>query len=152
MPAVEAFDVDPVLPGDPFDVGRRLRFIGVTIRTKTSPKTFRWQQAAEWTRDLPARSVLNVSLDRFAWSYFAGGQTKLTDTFRPDRWLAEIDGPSRGDEVSQALAEALAVVAYGRTRTARSRLVQAMTTEPAMAEPWLRQLVGELGRTPATAD
>ena len=38
----------------PWDVIRqKLRFVGVTIRSKTSPNTFRWQQHAERTRRLP---------------------------------------------------------------------------------------------------
>jgi len=54
---------------EPWNVIRRkLRFIGVTSRAKTSPNTFRWHQHAEWTRQLPARSVRNVSLDHRVWS------------------------------------------------------------------------------------
>jgi hypothetical protein len=126
-------------------IRRKLRFVGVTSRTKTSPNTFRWQQAAEWTRELPARAVLNVSLDRFVWSYLGDSQVKLTRTFRPEQWLADADGPHRGGHTSKALAEALAIVEHGRTRTARSQLAQAMTNEPAIAEPWLRHLIGQLG-------
>jgi hypothetical protein len=41
---------------EPWDVVRRqLRFVGVTIRRKTSPNTWRWQQHASWTTRLPAR-------------------------------------------------------------------------------------------------
>lgn len=131
---------------EPWSVIRRnLRFIGVTSRTKTSPNTFRWQQTAEWTRDLPARSVLNVSLDRIVWSYLGNSQVKLTRTFRPDNWLADADGPQRGEHTAAALAEALAIVEHGRTRPARKALAQAMTGEPSLAETWLRSLVVQLG-------
>ena len=131
---------------EPWNVIRRkLRFVGVTSRTKTSPNTFRWQQAAEWTRELPARAVLNVSLDRSVWSYLADAQVKLTRTFRPEHWLADTDGPQRGDQTSKALAEAVAIVEYGRTRTARMQLARALTNEVAIAKPWLRHLVVELG-------
>lgn len=65
--------------GEPWPVIRRkLRFVGVTSRTKTSPNTYRWQQHAAWTRQLPARAVVNVSLQPFVWSYFGDHQTKLT--------------------------------------------------------------------------
>jgi hypothetical protein len=50
-------------------IRRKLRFVGVTVRHKTSPNTFRWQQHAPWTRLLPARAVVNVSLEGPAWAY-----------------------------------------------------------------------------------
>src|SRR6266567_812582 len=43
-------------------IRRKVRFVGVTNRTKTSPNTYRWQQHAAWTRQLPSRAVVNVSL------------------------------------------------------------------------------------------
>ncbi|MFV2022630.1 hypothetical protein [Micromonospora sp. LOL_023] len=38
-------------------IRRKLRFVGVTSRTRTSPNTYRWQQHADWTRTLPAAAV-----------------------------------------------------------------------------------------------
>jgi hypothetical protein len=125
-------------------IRRKVRFVGVTSRTKTSPKTHRWQQHAAWTRELPARSVINVSLDRFVWSYLGDSQTKLTRTFRPEAWLADADGPERGEGTSQALAEAVALVEYGRTGSARNALARAMSNDPSIAQPWLRRLIGQL--------
>jgi hypothetical protein len=37
-------------------IRRRIRFVGITSRTKTSPNTWRWHQHADWTRDLPSTS------------------------------------------------------------------------------------------------
>jgi hypothetical protein len=130
---------------EPWNVIRRkLRFVGVTSRTKTSPNTFRWQQAADWTRDLPARAVLNVSLDPVVWSYFGDVQMKLNRSFRPADWLAEPDGPQRGEHTRKALAEALAIVEHGRTRQTRKALARVMSDEPSVAQPWLRALVVQL--------
>jgi hypothetical protein len=131
-------------------IRRKIRFVGVTSRTKTSPNTYRWQQHARWTRELPAQSVRNVSLDRFVWSYLGDSQIKLTRTFRPEAWLADADGPQRGERTATALAEAVALVEFGRTRQVRRDLVKAMTTDPAIAESWLRTLMGQLnsGVTP----
>jgi hypothetical protein len=111
-------------------IRRKLRFIGVTMREKSSPKAYRWQQHAPWTRLLPARSVVNVSLDRRFWSYLGDQQTKLTRTYRPERWLAEAEGPDRGERTRQALAEASALVAYGRSRPGRQALARAATRRP----------------------
>jgi hypothetical protein len=130
---------------EPWDVIRRhLRFVGVTIQEKTSPKTWRWQQHAEWTSRLPARSVVNVSLHYWVWTYFGDSQTKLTRQFRPANWLAEDDGPNRDERTRAALAEAVALVRYGRSREGRRAIVRATGGEPARGEPWLRRLVSEL--------
>jgi hypothetical protein len=61
-----------------------------------------------------------------------------------DRWLARADGPDRDERTRRALAEAVAIVAYGRTADGRRALARAMSGEPAMAEPWLRTLVARL--------
>lgn len=122
-------------------IARRLRFVGVTIRTHTSPNTWRWQQHV----DLSRSSVRNVSLDIGAWSYLGNNQQKLTGSFRRAVWADEKARDPRHDErTRQALAEAVAVVEAGRSRAVRNRLVRGLTAEPAVAEPWLRALVGQL--------
>lgn len=125
-------------------IRRKLRFVGVTSRTKTSPNTYRWQKRAAWTRQLPARAVVNVSLDPIVWSYFGNEQIKLTRSFRPERWLAEAPGPGRDEWTRQALAEAAALVAYGRGAPGRHALARAIGRAPALAQPWLRSLVTDL--------
>lgn len=106
-------------------IRRKIRFLGVTIRRATSPKTFRWQQHAAWTRTLPAVATVNVSLERRVWSYFGDHQVKLTRSLRLDRWMAEADGPRHDERTRQALAEAAALVAYGRSRTGRLAVARA---------------------------
>jgi hypothetical protein len=125
-------------------IRRKVRFVGVTSRTKTSPNTYRWQQQAAWTRQLPARAVVNVSLHPFVWSYFGDHQTKLTRSFRPEQWLAEAEGPLRDERTRQALAEAAALVNYGRSLLGRRALARAIGREPTLTQPWLRSLVTDL--------
>jgi len=125
-------------------VRKKIRCVGVTSRTKTSPNTFRWQQHADWTRRLPARSVVNVSLQPEVWSYLANHQTKLTRSYRPERWLAEVEDPARDDRTRQALAEAVALVQYGRSPQGRKTLALAIDGEPNLNQPWLRSLVRHL--------
>ncbi|HZN18336.1 MAG TPA: hypothetical protein VFB84_09155 [Micromonosporaceae bacterium] len=125
-------------------IRRKMRFVGVTSRTRTSPNTYRWQQHAAWTRQLPARAVVNVSLHPWVWSYLGDQQTKLTRSFRPERWLAEAAGPDRDQRTRQALAEAAALVAYGRSRSGRQALARAIGHEPTLAQSWLRTLVTDL--------
>lgn len=122
----------------------KLCFTGVTIRRKTSPNTVRWQQQESWTRLLPSRAVQNVSLHGPVWTYLADRQVKLTRSYFPDRWLAEADGPDHRDATRQALAEAVALVASGRTAATRRAIAHAIGKEPAIAEPWLRSLAATL--------
>jgi hypothetical protein len=88
--------------------------------------------------------VVNVSLHPWVWSYFGDHQTKLTRSFRPERWLEEALGPSRDESTRQALAEAAALVAYGRSRSGRHALARAIGRQPALAQAWLRTLVTNL--------
>lgn len=127
-------------------IRRKLRFVGVTIRRETSPNTYRWNQHAIWTRQLPAASVLNVSLPFQVWSYFGNQQVKLTRSLRPDQWTAEGDGPGRDERTQQALAEAAALVAHGRSRPGRQAVARAVGRDPALAQPWLRSLVTNLAK------
>jgi hypothetical protein len=125
-------------------IRRKLRFTGATSRVKTSPNAFRWQQHAPWTDQLPASSIVNVSLDRATWSYLADHQAKLTRSFPPAQSLAEAAAPGRDDKTRQALADAVSLVSYGRSRVGRKALARAMDKEPALSQPWLRSLITDL--------
>ncbi|MEU4237361.1 hypothetical protein [Actinoplanes sp. NPDC026619] len=125
-------------------IRRKLRFVGVTVRRETSPHTYRWQQHTPWTRQLPAKAVVNVSLEPSVWAYLGEYQPKLTRSFRPEHWVAETPGPNRDERTGPALAEAAALVARGRDRAGRRALARAIGNEPALAQPWLRALVTEL--------
>lgn len=134
--------VDDDEPGAWPVVRRRLRFVGITSRCPTSPRTWRWHQHAPWTRDLPAGAVRNIALDPAAWSYLGNHQVKLTRSHPRRRWLDEPDGPRHDEVVRAALAEALAYVAAGRSRDVRRRFVAVLQGEPAISESWLRTLAG----------
>jgi hypothetical protein len=127
-----------------WDVVRRtLRFVGVTARQPTSPKAWRWKEDADWPRELPGRAVVNVSVTWPLWSYLADGQTKLHPSFVPDGGGTP---PRHDDPARRALAEAVALVAYGRSREGRRAIARATAGEPALAQPWLRSLVTHLNR------
>ncbi|MFS8095560.1 hypothetical protein LFM09_00310 [Lentzea alba] len=125
-------------------IRRKLRFVGVTSQGRTTPNKFRWQQHRDWTRRLPAASVVNVSLDPYAWSYFGDFQPKLTRSFPPPKWLAEPDEIRRDERTRKALAEAVRLVELGRSKEVRRRIARAIDGEPALAEPWLRTLFRQL--------
>ncbi|KDN17052.1 hypothetical protein [Amycolatopsis rifamycinica] len=124
---------------------RRIRILGLPRRTHTSPHTRRWQQHAEWTHELPAGAIRNISLESAVFSYFADHQQKLTRSFGRYLWAAEeVREPARDHRTRRALAEAVAIVEAGRTPAVRERLARTMSREPAIAEPWLRDLVRRL--------
>lgn len=123
-------------------VRRRLRIAGLTRRTHTSPNTHRWQQHAEWAREVTIR---NVSVESALFSYLADRQPKLTRSFGREWWAApDVREPARDDRTRRALAEAVAIVEAGRTPAVRERLARVLEREPAISEPWLRDLVRRL--------
>lgn len=126
-------------------IRRKLRFVGITWREKTSPNTWRWQQNATWAAELPANAIRNVALSGNVWSYFGNHQPKLTQSFHRMRWADErVQAPEHADKSRQALAEAVAVVQAGHAESTRDLLVKHLTAEPAMSETWLRTLVTQL--------
>ncbi|MDX3663552.1 hypothetical protein PV646_40230 [Streptomyces sp. ID05-26A] len=125
-------------------IRRKLRFVGVTIRWRTSPNVERWQQHAEWTRRLPASSVVNVSLDEDVWCYLGNAQTKLTWPYQLHRWREYLREAKRDEKTREALAEAVHLVALGRTKEVRRMIARGMDGEPALSESWLRTLQSRL--------
>jgi hypothetical protein len=125
----------------------KLRFIGITGREKTSPNTWRWQQHAEWTRELPPSAISNVSIHPFVWSLFGNRQEKIQPSFHRHRWVdPEATAPRRDQETRTALAEAMALVETGRENRTRRSLARIMATEPTISRRWLRSLVTQLRR------
>lgn len=128
-------------------IRRQLRFVGITSRTKTSPNTWRWQQHADFAAELPASAIRNVSLDTRLWSYFGNYQHKTAGSFRRTRWTApEVADPRRDERTRIALAEAVRVVAAGRSPEVRRMLAELLSREPAIRERWLRDLQVSLRR------
>ncbi|GAB2868326.1 hypothetical protein [Lentzea nigeriaca] len=125
-------------------IRRKLRFVGITQRTKTSPNTWRWHQHTEWTRRLPASAVVNVSLHEVVWSYFGDYQTKLTWPYQLHRWREYLREAKHDEGTRKALAEAVHLVSLGRTREVRRMIARGIDGEPALSEPWLRTLFREL--------
>ncbi|MDP1827737.1 MAG: hypothetical protein Q8L48_30975 [Archangium sp.] len=125
----------------------RLRFVGLTLRTHTSPNTWRWQQNAEWTGELPSGAIQNVSLESSVWRYLGNDQLKLTESFHRGRW-ASAQAPKHDAFTRQGLREAVALVEQGRSAELRRTIVRLLGREPTWREPWLRRLAGELRAAP----
>lgn len=128
-------------------VRRKLRLIGITERTKTSPNTRRWQQHAEWTAVLQRGSIKNVSIPKDLWVYLGDYQFKVTRSFTPARWAhPDSARPSYNDEQLKALRLAYDLFEYGMTRERREDLAACMTRELSMKFRWFRGLIQEIRR------
>jgi hypothetical protein len=128
-------------------IRRQLRFVGITWRDKTSPNHWRWQQHAEWTTELPASSIRNVSLDSRVWSYFGNSQAKTAASFRRTNWSdPEVGVPGRDKQTRYALAEAALLVERGKSAEVRRQLAAGLNREPTTGERWSRDLQLELRR------
>jgi hypothetical protein len=126
-----------------WDVVRlKLRFVGVTTRRRPSPRTERWWQDPAWVRALPRRAVVSVSLDPDVWEYLGENQIKITPAFLPSQRGSA--GPQHDQWTRFALAEAVALVEYGRSAEGRRALARAMAGERALSKPWLRTLIHQL--------
>lgn len=127
------------------DARLNLRFLGITARATTGPNTQRRQQSGGWVGDLPAESVVNVSLDPDLYSYWASSQPKLTRSLDPGRWtVPDQVGPRRDEQARLALAEAVALVDLGARRNTRTLIARALEREPAFAQHWLRLLAAQI--------
>ena len=126
-------------------VKRRLRLIGITERTKPSPKTWRWQQQTSWISGLQSRSIKNISIPRALWQYLGNYQPKVSRSYTPSRWgEPELSFPSYSAEQIQALRLAYDLFELGRPKVRREQFVSLLVKEQAMKNQWFRTLVGEI--------
>jgi hypothetical protein len=128
-------------------VRRRLRWIGITRRTKNSPNTWRWFQQVDWARDYPRDALRGVSIDDWFWSWLGNYQDKTMPSNTYDRWgTEEMAHPEHAPERLEALRVAFKLHEKARTRDERERFVAQLIERPEMREPWLRSLVVALRR------
>jgi hypothetical protein len=131
-------------------VRRRVRLVGITERTKTSPKTWRWQQHAEWLPLLGRGAVKNVSIPFDLWNYLGNRQDKVSLSYTPSRWgNPSLSSPTRYERQLKALRLAFELFELGRTRERRAEFASRLAGEPSMRHVWFRMLVQELRATAA---
>jgi len=123
----------------------RLRFVGLTRRTKTSPNTWRWHQHAEWARELAPSAFKNVSLPLRLWRHLADQQPKVSRRHPPSEWSPDHEpAPTHDPGQLEALGMARALHEAGLTRQEREAWSALLAKEPCMRWPWCRGLVGEV--------
>lgn len=129
-------------------VRRRIRFLGITVRTKNSPNTWRWYQQAGWARRLPRSALRSISISYWLWTYLGEDQKKVARWHPPARWDAEDASlPPRDEDALEALRLAHRIHERGRDRVERSRFAAALAAQPQLREPSVRRLILELRGT-----
>ncbi|MGI9264386.1 MAG: hypothetical protein ACR2QU_05625 [Gammaproteobacteria bacterium] len=130
---------------DPAAVRRKLRYVGITWRTKNSPNTYRWHQHADWLREFPKSPVKNVSIPGEMWAYLGNCQPKVTESNPPWRWAyPNLKSPPRDETNLTALRRALDVFDLASNAEERRSFSNALCDVHAIRQRWCRSLVAEL--------
>lgn len=125
-------------------VRAKIRLIGITQRSKTSPNTHRWQQHVPWASLLRPRAIKNVSVPPWFWEELTE-RPKITRSFRPKAWTDPGNAhPSRDVEALDGLREALFFYETGRMAETRERFAALLADTPGMSASWFRSLLHEL--------
>lgn len=132
---------------DPDAYRRRLRVVGITIRSHNSPNTWRWQQQEPWARAFRRSALRGISLPYHEWSYFGDTQTKVTPSLPTWRWAdPEARRPPREPEHLEGLRQAVAIHRRAQGPTERRAFARYLATLAAMGQPWFRRLVTTIRR------
>ena len=126
-------------------VQRRLRIVGLRVRTHNSPNTWRWQQHQDWLHLIPDTVIKNVSAPAQFVFHLANTQAKVTHAFHPGRWdFADNTPLAIADAQRQALAFAVQLYDAGRSREERSRLATEIAALSEMKQAATRRIVSRL--------
>lgn len=133
------------LQNDSFAMNKKIRFIGITNRKKTSPNTWRWHQQTEWTKYIKSSNIKNVSVDYGFWNQVANYQPKITKSFTPKMWDTEETGsPIHSEERIKALNEAHRLYNSGKSKDEKLLFLKELLNKESMKLDWLRNLALEI--------
>ena len=126
-------------------VQRRLRIIGLRIRTKNSPNTWRWQQNQQWLDLIPDTEIVNVSAPFEFLCHLGNDQPKLTRAHQPENW-DRFDTRRKPPTANQLKALRFSVELFdlGRTRAERQKLAALIARTHQIRQPATRSLVSKL--------
>lgn len=126
-------------------VQRRLKIIGLKVRTKNSPNTWRWQQHQKWLDLIPDAVIKNVSAPAGFVFLIANTDDKVTRSFHSGRWDDDETGAEPpSPEQLRAMKQAAWLYDLGSTREERQRLSRLIAERPEMKQPATRALVSAL--------
>lgn len=131
--------------GDWPAVARKLRIIGLRIRTHNSPNTWRWQQHQDWLDLIRETPIKNVSAPAHFLYHIANTQEKVTGPFHYGRWDGEdTDRFPPTDTQRAALAFAVKLFDAGNSRNERHALSRLLARTAQMRDPAIRALALKL--------
>ena len=126
-------------------VQRRLRIIGLRIRTKNSPNTWRWQQHQNWLHLIPDAVISNVSAPFEFLCHLGNDQAKLTQAHRPEHWdRFGLRRKPPADKQLKALNLAVGLFDLGRSTKERRLLARLIAKTHQIHQPATRALAGKL--------
>lgn len=132
---------------DPQAYRRRLRLVGISIRTKNSPNTRRWQQATAWATLFRPGVLRGIAIPQPLWTYLGDIQAKVTPSNPPWRWTDRtLQRPPRDPAHLEALRFAVAFHRLAQRGDERDTFARYLATLPAMRDPWFRRLVTQIRR------
>jgi len=121
----------------------KIGFLGITQRTKNSPKTWRWQQHQEWVKKYRMLKIKNISISYWFWDYLGNRQEKVTRSNFPNKWSDEsILNPFRGEKELNALTQAYHLFNLGVKN--KKLLAKELGKQFEVKEQWLRSFILEL--------
>ena len=124
---------------------RKLRYVGITWQTKTSPNTWRWQQNVDWVADYKPSVIKNVSIRGRLWNYLGNNQQKVSPSNPPRRWGdEELQNPPHKTNHIESLRLALYLFRLGNSRKCQLEFAKQLSTETGMKYSWFRSLVNEI--------
>lgn len=126
-------------------VQRRLKIIGLRVRTHNSPNTWRWQQHQDWLHLIPDTTIKNVSVPADLLYFIANTQPKVTTAHVPGRWdaIERSREPILSDQL-EGLAVAVELYDAGLTREERQKLATIISSTPKMRQSATRHIVSAL--------
>jgi len=126
------------------DLKRKIFFLGITPRKKTSPNTNRWQQESTWTRYYNVlKQIKNISIPKPLWFYLGNMQDKTIPCNYFWRWNKEvIHLPQRKEENFQSLKFAYWIYKFGTEN--KKQFSKLLVKENAIKYIWYRKLINEL--------
>lgn len=126
-------------------VQKRLRIVGLRVRTHNSPNTWRWQQHQDWLDGIPDSVIKNVSMPASFLYYVGNEQAKTTSSFHPGHWdTAENTRPSASEMQRRALSFAVQLYDIGNSNGERRKLSALIAKTHQMNQRQTRQIVTRL--------
>ena len=100
-------------------VKKKLRFIGIISRSKSSPNAWRWNDHVDWVGEIPG-SVKNIAVELWFWRYLGEVQDKMTNSITLDKWLSPtILSPVHEKDNIKALNQAYSIYCLGLDKRER---------------------------------